>query len=177
MDAVRATPLRGLACLAAALLLSCGGSSHDRAGRADTAFRITPATATLTVGQSLQFKAEGPAGSEASWAVRPEAGGTVTASGLFTASGSPGQYTLVAMARKDVRYTATAQITILPAPPPVASTPGLVQASGAPQASPDGRLRTAGVVGETVPQARSEGAGGAVQVRHGFAPPIPVHGK
>jgi len=177
MDALRALSLRGLALPATALLLACGGSSGDRAGRVNTSFRIAPASATLTAGQSLQFKVEGPAGSEARWTVQPEGGGTVTDAGLFTASGSPGQYTLVAMARKDVRFTATASITLLPPPPPADSSPGLVQASGTQQASPNGLLRNGGLAGEPIPSRESKDAGGYLQTRHGFTPPVPTHAK
>jgi hypothetical protein len=78
------------------------------------------------------------------------------------------------MWKGDVRYTATAEATILPAPPPVAATPNLVQTSGSQQGAADGTVKNGSVVGEGMLATTSKDPTGAFQVRHGFTPPVPT---
>jgi len=172
MPHIRSGSIRSLGTLAL-LLAACGGTTHntaDRAGNVNQAMTVSPATAYLMPGQTAQFTANIPWEGHALWAVTPLSGGTLNANGLFTASGAPGSYTIIAMWSGDVRYTATAKATVLPPPLPAVSSPNLVSASGAQQASATGQTRNSTVVGEPVPAIRSANAGGTIQVRHGFDP-------
>ena len=164
--AVTLTILAGLGCI--------GGSNQstgDQPGQLNGTFQITPSTATILAGQTLQFSASSPWGGGATWYVLPATGGTCDASGTFTASSTLGQYQIVALWNKDVRYTATAIVSVVS---PVAHlNPNLVQAFGVSQASKNGTTRNRPVGGETVPARTAATASGTTQVRHGFEPPVP----
>lgn len=155
--------------------MGCGGlgdkSSGDQAGQINGKFQITPSNATVVTGQTFHFTASSPWGGGANWTVLPAAGGTVDAEGNFTASSLLGQYRIVAMWSKDVRYTAVATVTVVPPPPPAHLNPNLVQASGLTQATAGGNVRNAIVVGESVPAQKATSASGNLEVRHGFEPP------
>jgi hypothetical protein len=154
-----------------------GGSrtSGDHAGQVNTLFRITPATAMVPVGQSFQFSASSPWGGGALWTVLPASGGSISKEGIFTASNAPGQCQIVAFWINDVRYTATADVSVVALPPPALPSSGLVQAWGRNlQVSPDGSIRNATVAGEPVPNRKTGSADGSVQLRHGFHLP-PAH--
>ena len=162
-----------LAVILLAGLVACGGSNRvtgDRAGTVNQVLTVSPAQASLAPGQTLQFAATTPWGGSVAWSVVPAAGGSFSANGLFTASGTQGNYTIVAMWNGDVRYTATATATILPPPPPSVSTPDLVSASGGQQGSANGQIQNLAVVGEPVPAVQAADASGTTQVRHGFKP-------
>lgn len=151
-------------------ILACGGSrpSGDHAGTGNWVLRITPGDAATAIGQTLQFQAATPWGGEAQWSVVPATAGTITPGGLFTASANLGTYTVLAVWSKDVRYTASARVTVLPAPPPAVSTPGLVQAFGAQQTG--GSFTNSAVGGEPVPAVTSTSLSQTFQVRHGYLP-------
>lgn len=155
--------------------LGCGGlgdkSGGDRAGQLNGKFQISPATATVISGQTVHFSASGPWGSGATWAVQPAGAGTIDAAGNFTASSTLGTCQIVALWTKDVRYTATAAVSIVAPGPPAVITPNLVQASGRPQASSNGVIRNTPVMGEAVPVQKAASATGSIEVRHGFEPP------
>ena len=161
--------LANLGCLA-------GGShpSGDHAGQPNGLFQITPASATLTAGQRQRFSAGTPWGGGAAWTVLPASGGSIDAEGLFTASSTPGRYTIIALWHDDVRYTATAEATVLPPPAPAFVNLGLVQAFGQRQAGVDGLVRNDNVVGEPVAPLNVSGATGSCRLRHGFHLP-PAH--
>ena len=72
----------------------------------------------------------------------------------------------------DVRYSATAQATILPPPPPTTSKPDVVSASGSQQGSASGAVQNASVVGEPVSARTAADASATSQVRHGYDPLI-----
>ena len=150
-------------------LLNCSGSSAsgDHAGQLNGHFQITPATATVVAGQTFRFAANSSWGDGAIWSVLPGIGGTIDPAGTFTAA-TPGQYQIVAMWRSDVRYTATATVTVVPAPPATHPSLGMVQAFGQRQGSADGSVRNAPVIGEPLPAQTAASASGTVQVRHGF---------
>lgn len=155
------------------LALACGGGdrvSGDRTATVGQVMTVSPAVATLAPGQTLQFTASIPWGGTASWSVVPATGGTFSATGLFTASTTQGSYRIVAMWNGDVRYSATAQATILPPPPPTVSKPEVVSANGSQQGSTTGGVQNASVVGESVPVHSAADASGTLQVRHGYNP-------
>jgi hypothetical protein len=161
----------GIALALLALTLACGGSKAvgDKAGAVNSTLQILPAVVELAPGQSLQFSANGNWNGGLTWAVLPTTAGTITSSGVFTASTSQGPVQILAVWNQDARYTATAQATILPPPPPADSTPTLVSANGAKQGSSSGTSQNASVAGESVPAATATDAAGHSQLRHGFS--------
>lgn len=156
--------------------LGCTGggnrSTGDHAGQPNGKFTITPTVATVITGQTQQFSAASPWGSGAKWSVLPANGGSFSANGTFTASSTAGQYQIVAMWNDDVRYTATASVSIVPPPLPAQMNPNLVQAFGVRQTSTSGASRNTPVVGEAIPARTAAIPSGTEQVRHGFDPPV-----
>ena len=158
-----------------ALGLGCGGThpTGDQAGQVNFTIQIVPAVPTVIVGQSLQLQVSSPWNADALWSVLPPSAGSISGSGLFTASATPGTCTVIAVWPKDVRYTASATLTIYPPPAPVVSTPNYTQTSGTQQTTSTGGIADANVVGESFPATTSRSADGTLQVRHGFTPPPP----
>jgi len=103
--------------------------------------------------------------------VVPASAGTITSTGLFTASGTATACTVLAVWSQDVRYAASTTVAILPAPPPAVTSPELVQTFGADQTVPDGSIANAAIVDEPIPAIVSASADGLIQVRHDFLPP------
>jgi hypothetical protein len=159
-----------------ALGLGCGGasSSGDHAGSANTTVKLLPTTPTVIIDQSLQFQLSTPWSADAIWSVQPATAGTITRSGLFTAAQTPGTCTVLAVWAQDVRYTASAQLTIYPPPAPIVTTPNFVQASGNEETTPGGAISNGEIVGEAIPAIVSGSADQFIQVRHGFSPPVPL---
>ena len=76
---------------------------------------VSPAAATLTLGQTQAFTATvtGAPDTGVIWSVQEgAAGGTVDASGLYTAPDEPGTYHVVAASRADPTQTATATVIV-----------------------------------------------------------------
>jgi len=76
---------------------------------------LAPTTATVVVGNTLQFATlvTGAPDTTVTWAVTEGAsGGTVSASGLYTAPATPGTYHVVATSHADPTKTATAVVTV-----------------------------------------------------------------
>lgn len=153
--------------------LGCFGTnrSSDRAGAVNGNMAILPEAPSLLPGQTVQFSASVPWEGGVTWSVLPASAGTISATGLFTASAAPGAATVFAVWSKDVRYTASTGVNVLPPPAPAESSPNLAQASGAQQTAGAG-IANAALVGEAVPSTTSVSANGAIQVRHGFTPPV-----
>ena len=156
--------------------LGCTGGSNrttgDHAGQPNGKFIVTPAVATVIAGQTQQFSAVSPWGSGATWSVLPATGGSFSPNGTFTASATAGLYQIVAMWNNDVRYTATASVSVVPPPLPAQMNPNLVQAFGVRQTSNGGASRNTPVVGEAIPARTAATPSGTEQVRHGFDPPV-----
>jgi len=98
------------------ILRSCGGTTTPAVE--EVPFEVIPAEVTVCIGEQHQFTTEGDV--EVTWEVT---GGTISASGLFTASDAPGDYTITAT-RSDSRQTAEAivhAIVCTPTPTPVLS--------------------------------------------------------
>ena len=131
---------------------------------------IAPAFPSVIAGHSVQFAASTPWGNEALWSVLPATAGNISASGLYTASATPGTCTVYAVWSQDVRYTASTGVTILPPPPPAHISPNLVQAFGALQSVPGTGISNRPVGGEPIPAKTAAASGQGVQVRHGFHP-------
>lgn len=157
------------------LAQACGGGRAvgDKAGAASSMLQITPAEAQLAPGQSLQLSVQGSWAGGLRWAVVPSTGGTVSSTGLFTASSNQGLVQIVAVWNQDVRYAATAMITILPPPLPAQSTPALISASGNAQGSLTGTIRNTALAGEGIPATTASDTTQLVTVHHGFS--LAVH--
>ena len=157
-------------------LLGCTGggnrSSGDHAGQLNGKFMVTPTVATVISGQTQSFLGTSPWGTGATWSVLPATGGSFDANGTFTASSTLGRYQIVAMWNGDVRYTATATVTIVAPPPPALLNPNLVQAFGAQPGVAGTGITNGAVVGESIPATQAATVNGAVRVRHGFDPPV-----
>lgn len=154
------------------LLLGCGGgsASGDKAGAVNRVLQISPAQAELAPGQSIQFSPSGAWDGGLKWTVLPSGAGTISSTGVFTAGTAQGTVQILAVWSQDVRYTATASATILPAPPPAESTPSIALANGNQQTSSTGTSANASVLGESFPATTASSASGHTQLRHGFSP-------
>ena len=76
---------------------------------------VAPASTSVKVGQTVQYAATGTglAGGAASWSVAEgSAGGTVSASGLYTAPSTPGTYHVVATSSTTSGVSATALVVV-----------------------------------------------------------------
>ena len=165
-----------LASVSLGMVLGCGGGTKVSGDRPDTLnwrLTIAPENPALVGGQSLQFTASTPWGGSAVWSVLPEAAGTITADGLFTAASAPQACTVYAAWSKDVRFAASVAVGILAPPAPAVSSPAYVQCSGAPQTVVGTSTANGAVVGELVSASRTVSEDGFIEVRNGFQPPIP----
>ena len=98
---------------ATTILRSCGGGATP--APEETPLAISPAEVTMCTGEQRQFTAEG----QVTWEA---AGGTISASGLFIAGDTPGDYTITAT-RSDSRQAAQAIVHIVACTPTPTSTP------------------------------------------------------
>jgi hypothetical protein len=88
-------------------------------GRTPVSVAVSPASATLSVGQFQQFTANvtGSINTAVSWSLNSGAPGTISSSGLYTAPSSvasPQTVTVTATSVADTSKTATASVTIVP---------------------------------------------------------------
>ncbi|HEX3044418.1 MAG TPA: Ig-like domain-containing protein [Bacillota bacterium] len=91
----------------------CGGSGGG--GTNGASVTIQPAKVTLGPGVSYQFKAtvSGSTSNNVTWSVSPEGGGSVTATGLYTAPGAAGTYYVKAASAADPAKNAQATVTVV----------------------------------------------------------------
>jgi hypothetical protein len=163
------TPRNALLATLLLASIACSSSSGDRAGAINSKLTISPTTAMVTVGQAIQFTASSPWGSAVDWSVIPAGCGGFAPDGLFTAGSAPGSCTVVARLQSDIRYVASAAVTVVPALPSDFWV-GLVQASGGRSGSADGQLQNFTVVGEPTRALGAADATGALTDRAGFLP-------
>jgi hypothetical protein len=83
------------------------------------AIAVTPQTASLVAGNTVQFAASvtGSTDGRVTWSVAQSGGGTVTATGLYTAPSIAGTYQVVATSAADPSKQVTASVAVS-APPP-----------------------------------------------------------
>ena len=96
-----------------------GGSAQGGTGQAgnDGSIAISPKTARAQFGGTIQFTASVAASDRSvTWSVREQNGGTISASGLYTAPSTSGAYHVVATRTADTSRSDTATITVS-APP------------------------------------------------------------
>jgi hypothetical protein len=139
---------------------------------------LSPSTATLGAGQSLALTATVTGSVKTvTWSVaQGDAGGTVTAAGVYTAPQSPGVYTVVATSTADTAKTGTAAITVTAAPPPPPPAPVTISVSPSAASVVAGSTLqlTASVGGATnvgVTWAVTESGGGTVSASGVYAAP------
>lgn len=149
--------------------LACGGRSDSVAKGENLVLQVTPSSSTLVIGSSLKFQAVTPGGGGVIWSVLPPAAGVITADGTFRPAGPLGPCKISAVWDQDRRYTGSATLNILAAPPPAESTPNLAEGSGIQQHG--GAFQNYCIAGETV--AATTSRNGTLVVRHGFASNFP----
>jgi len=162
--------------LSGVALAGCGGASHrpsgDQAGQINTRLSIRPANPALAQGQTIQFTAVSPWGGGANWSVVPASGGRIGADGQFTAAAVEGTFTIVAMWKNDVRYTATTAVRISALPSNTSSADLVPNLSGTAQANPGKALENSLLAGGATPSFWMEDAHHATQLRPGFDPVV-----
>jgi hypothetical protein len=139
---------------------------------------VSPASATVAAGSITSFAAvfppDSPGAGSLTWSVAPSVGGTITSAGVYTASATPGEYTVTATWRSSnpaaSPSSGSATVDVLP-PPQIGAelNTNIVQASGSVQAS--GGIQGVGIVGQQVPSMNSADPSGNVRIRSGFAIP------
>ena len=162
------------------VLSSCGGGSVTENGFPNpkplpVQLTVTPSSATVGAGSATTFTASPspPAGFSLVWAVNPTSAGTITSSGVYTASDTAGNGIVVAswtptnpLTGKTVNGSAT--VTVLK---PVALNLTLTQSSGGLQTS--NKTQNAVVVGRFLPFVLSSDPTGNEQATSGFSIPVP----
>ena len=164
-------------------LVGCGRTSQNggaSSSNAPSAVSVSPPSITVDAGSTTTFTAAFapslPLGGSLTWAVNPPSGGTITSAGFYTASGTAGNYTIVATwtssdpaAGMSVSGSATVKVRA-PLQPDAELNTNFVQASGAIQLS--GKIQNSAVVGQTVPFAVQTEPNGSVQISTGFTIPV-----
>lgn len=107
------------------LSLACGGGGGGGSTPAPATIVVTvaPTTASILTGGTQTFTATvtGTTDTAVTWSVQEAAGGSVNASGLYTAPGTPGTYHVVATSHASATKTASATVTVS-APPATSLT-------------------------------------------------------
>ena len=146
---------------------------------------VSPLSITVAAGSNTTFSAiftpSLPQGGSLTWSVNPANGGTISNTGVYTAPGTAGNYTVVATwtpsnPSAGSSVSASATVDVLPAPQVSAELNiNLIQASGAVQVS--SAIQNAGIVGQIVPSVISTDASSNVQVRNSFTIPVACSGS
>ncbi len=102
----------GLALLSL-VLVACGGDDNKKK---NVTVSVTPATATVKVGMTQSFAATvaGTKNTSVTWSVDQANGGTITATGVYTAPNTPGTYNVTATSVSDNTKKASATVTVTP---------------------------------------------------------------
>ena len=91
------------------------GAANPLPSIAAVSITVTPASVNLSPGGTQQFTATvtGAADTSVTWTVQPAAsGGSILASGLYTAPATVGSYTVIATSNADVTQSATATVSV-----------------------------------------------------------------
>ncbi len=144
------------------------------------ALAVSPSSTIVAAGSTTTFIAvftpSRPAGGSLTWAITPATGGTITSKGVYTASGTVGQYTVVATwtafnLAKNGTFNSSASVEILPVPQlDAVLNPDMVEASGA--AQKNHAIQNAVVIGQAFPFLISADPSGNIEVQNGFSPPV-----
>jgi hypothetical protein len=165
-------------------LTGCGGG-FPNPSPASTSVAVNPASITVAAGSTTAFTVlytpNIPSGGSLTWSVVPAKGGTITNAGVYTASGTPGAYTVVATWTPSypgagVIISGSATIQVLPVPQlGVQLNPNSIQASGAFQIS--GATQNGAAAGQLVPYVILADPSGNVQTSSGFSIPVACTGS
>ena len=163
-------------------IASCGDFSNPAAPSYNVS--VSPSSITVAAGSTTTFTAlftpSRPEGGSLTWSVSPALGGTITSAGAYTASGTVGNYTVVATWTQSDPVlgpivSGSAAVDVLPPPQLGAElNPDLIEASGAIQASGTGMIQNAAVVGQLVPAVISTDPNDNIEVLSGFTIPVPA---
>jgi hypothetical protein len=152
-----------------------------------THLSVNPPTITVAAGSVTTFTAVftpgTPEGGSLTWSVNPSSGGTITNAGVYTASATAGDYTVVATwtpsnPAAGTSISGSATVDVLPAPQLGAELNiDLIQASGAIETL--GTIQNSAIIGQVVPSVISTepNDNGNVQVRSGFTIPVACTSK
>ena len=105
-----------LMALLSVIVAACGSDNdndNDNGNTGNIAVSVSPATATVKAGRQQSFTAEvtGTNLVGVTWSTN---GGTINASGVYTAPTTPGSYTVTATSTTDTTNSATAGVTVVP---------------------------------------------------------------
>jgi hypothetical protein len=162
----------------------CRQTANSPSGFASTV-SVNPSSITVAAGSTSRFIAAFipslPEGGTVTWSVNPVNGGTITSDGVYTASATAGNYTVVATwtpSTPSAGFTmsSTATVEVLPVPQlGAALNTDLIDASGTIQVS--GPIQNTGIGGQLVPSVTSIDPSGNVQTRSGFTIPAVCTGS
>ena len=93
------------------LLTACGSDSKD-----DISITASASATTVKATRTLAFSATvaGTSNTSVTWKVDQANGGTITADGLYTAPGTPGNYSVTATSNANKKRSATVSFTVIP---------------------------------------------------------------
>ena len=165
-------------------IADCGNGSATENGFPNpkplpVSLTVEPSSVTVAVGSTTTFSASPspPQGFSVVWSVSPATAGTITNSGILTASATAASGMVVAswlpanpLTGRPV--TGSASVTVLQPTPP---NTDMTQASGVIQAS--GSIENAAVAGERLGIVVSTDASGNTQSRSGLPVPVPCTGS
>jgi hypothetical protein len=146
---------------------------------------VIPSPITVAAGSTTAFVAvfepvpTGPG--SLTWSVTPASGGAVTNGGVYTASGTSGNYTVVATWTPAIPSSGgirsgSAAVEVIPVPQADAAlNPDLVQASGGLQVN--GAIQNGVIAGQLEPNVVSTDPAGDTQNTTGFTPPVVCPGS
>ena len=167
-------------------LTGCGGGfSASKLPSPVTRLSVNPASITVDAGSTTTFMGvfapTNPPGGSLTWSIAPVDGGTITDAGVYTASSTAGQYTILATwtppnstAAVILKGLATVAILAVPQIDSVI-TPDQVQASGANQTA--GVIQNGAIIGQGIPAVLAIDSGDDIQLRSGFAIPATCPGS
>jgi hypothetical protein len=174
-----------------ALVLSCAcvslcfagcsaGGFPSRASASSSEISVSPPSAIVAAGSVTTFAAVfmpvPTAEGSFTWSVAPAIGGTITNAGVYTATATPGDYSVVATwtaanPASGGIFSASAEVQVLPVPQQGAAyNSDVVQASGGLQTI--GTTQNGVIDGQSVPSAIATDSNGDIQNRSGFTPPV-----
>jgi len=111
--------------LSAALILMCSGCGSGYASNqppTNNGVTVSPASATIQIGGTQQFSATvgGTTGASVKWTTN---GGSISATGIYTAPNSAGTWTVTATSTSDSSKSGSATVTVTSSPPTPTPTP------------------------------------------------------
>src|SRR5580658_2408160 len=96
---IRFNPISVLTSLIMLGIAGCGGGSQNPSPPSYNV-SVSPSSISVAAGSTTAFTAvftpSRPAGGSLTWSVNPAKGGTITSAGAYTASGTVGDYNIVA---------------------------------------------------------------------------------